>query len=167
MSQGTDTKYFPQMQMVCHPATEWHTAHLWATHTLAPAQKHARLFQIRIKAGDCTNCRAIRYEKCFSDTNGLQFSYDTCTPLHTPQLRACPKMPDQSGLPFTLQPQSKVRAEVEGDVATVARSAVEGPWRPQERRPPGPMTWPSAYPAVPSKALGMWAETLGRRPGTP
>ena len=27
--------------------------------------KHAGLFQIRIKAGDCTNCRAIRYEKMF------------------------------------------------------------------------------------------------------
>ena len=45
MSQGTDTRYFSQIQMVCHPATEWHIAHLWATRTLAPAQNMPDFFR--------------------------------------------------------------------------------------------------------------------------
>ena len=49
-------------------------------------------------------------KKIFADTNGLQLSYDSCTPLHTLQLRACPKRPDWSGLPFTLQPPLPARA---------------------------------------------------------
>ena len=85
MSQGTDTKYFPQMQMVCHPATEWHTAHLWATHTLAPAQKHARLFQIRIKAGRLHELQGNQIRKNVSQIqmgcNSATTLARRCTPL--------------------------------------------------------------------------------------
>ena len=49
MSEGTDTRYFSQIQTVCHPATEWHTAHLWATHTLVPTQNMPDFFRYESK----------------------------------------------------------------------------------------------------------------------
>ena len=81
MSQSTDTRYFPQIQTVCHPATEWHTAHLWATHTLAPAQNLPDFFRYGSKLEIARIAGQSDTKKCFADTNGLQFSYDSCTPL--------------------------------------------------------------------------------------
>ena len=79
--------------------------------TLAAAQNMPDFFRYESKLEIARIAGQSDTTKCFSDTNGLQFSYDSCTPLHTLQLRACPKMPDRSGRPLTPPAAIKVRAK--------------------------------------------------------
>ena len=88
--------------------------------------KLAGLFQIRIKAGDCTNCRAIRCEKMFPR---YKWAAIQLRQLHTVAHPSATGVP-QNARPIwpPLYPPAAIEGtgESDGDVATVARGAVEG-----------------------------------------
>lgn len=113
MSEGTDTRYFSQIQTVCHPVMEWHTTHIWATQPLVPAQNMPDFSRYESKLIDCTNCRAITYEQMF-----VRYKW---TAMQLRQLHAVAH-PSAMGMPQNARP---IRPSPYPQGATARESALQ------------------------------------------